>query len=275
MLRVYNPRDLLSRYERIVIYGGPGIGKSRLGLSLTPRFGEIVYYAADDSSKFLSSISMDKWDRIHVIEQDENDDPLVNFSEFCQHDWKSEFPNAGTVIVDTYTQVLMNAIQYSAKTGAVTNEPHYKIGDPTKGGHVLPNRGDYNGVQGLSRSYIDDIFKFQNQMHIIFIMHEDVKQVEGVDVTGGPSHPGRQMLSELPARFNTVIRLIRDSELQPGADAPENVVVAVTDHDGKFIAKCRTTDETQPNPLGRVVLDRNPINFWQKYDALYLAKPAA
>jgi hypothetical protein len=64
-----------------------------------------------------------------------------------------------------------------------------------------------------------------------------------------------------------VIRLIRDDVLVPGAEAPEPVVVAITENDGKFIAKIRTSNEKAPNPLARVVLDRDPSPYWVKYDA--------
>jgi hypothetical protein len=106
-------------------------------------------------------------------------------------------------------------------------------------------------------------------MNIIFVCHEDVKQIEGVPAAGGPSHPGRKMLTYLPGEFSTVIRLIKESVLIEGANGPENVVVAITDHDGKFIAKARTSEENQPSPLGRVVLDRDSLNFWKKYDSIY------
>src|SRR6516165_2359360 len=141
MLLVFNPRDQRSKRERIIIYGAPGTGKSRLALSLTPRFGKILYYAADDNSKFLDSIAGTKKDRVIVIDQ-KGDDCIVNFQEFCQHDWKAEFPEVETIVVDTYTIVMEQAIRYSANTGAVTAEKHFVVGDPLRGGQIIPNRGD-------------------------------------------------------------------------------------------------------------------------------------
>jgi hypothetical protein len=111
------------------------------------------------------------------------------------------------------------------------------------------------------------LFDRQADMHILFVCHEDVKIVENVHAVGGPSHPGRQMTEYLPAQFSTVVRLIREQQLVKGADMPEDVVVAIGENDGKFIAKVRTEDESKKNEMARVVCDRNPLNWWTKYDA--------
>jgi len=283
VLRVFDPADKKNQRERVIIYGAPGIGKSRLGLSLTPRFGNILYYAADNNSQFLGSISKEKQNRIVVI-TDDGDGPIENFSEFALHDWRAEegvemdglptwckgvFPRIDTLVVDTYTTVMQRAIRESANKGLAGTKPHYRVGEVGKGGQAIPTWDDYLGTEGLSQSLIGEMFKAQMDMNIIFICHEDVKQVEGMPAAGGPSHPGRKMLVDMPAAFDTVIRVIKDRVLVPGDDAAQDVVIAVTDHDGRFIAKTRTNDEGQPSPLGRVILDRNPVNFWQQYDAIY------
>lgn len=269
-LRIIKAVDLNEQIkERILIYGRAGIGKSRFALSLTPRFGKIAYYAADTNSEFLSSISPEKHKRILVVKP-EKDDAIKNFTKFCRTDWKKIDPEIKTLVVDTYSKVAFDAIRYSANSGAVTNEKHYVVGDPQEGGQVIPNRGDYLGIESLSKGFLDLLFEFQSDNHIIFIHHEDIKVVEGISIMGGPSHPGRHMLEYLPAQFNTVIHLIRDSVLVPGANAPEDVVIAVGENDGKFIAKMRTRNETDANPLARVVVERNSDSYWIKYDAEYL-----
>jgi hypothetical protein len=75
------------------------------------------------------------------------------------------------------------------------------------------------------------------------------------------------MIDYLPAQFSTVIRLVRDEVLVPGADDITPVVVAITEYDGKFPAKLRTDDEEAPNPLARRVLKRNPSHWWEEYEA--------
>ncbi|SRR6266850_2297154 len=255
--------------ERILIYGRAGIGKSRFGLSLTPRFGKIAYYAADTNSEFLPSVSPSKHHRILVVKP-EGDDAIKNFTKFCRQNWKKIDADIRTLVVDTYSKVAFDAIRYSANSGAVTSEKHYIVGDPSEGGQVIPNRGDYLGIESLSKGFLDMLFEFQSDNHIIFIHHEDVKMVDGIQTIGGPSHPGRHMLEYLPAQFNTVVRLIRESVLVPGANVPEDIVIAVGDNDGKFIAKMRTRDEEHASPLSRVILDRNPENYWKLYDSIYL-----
>lgn len=268
-LKIMKPEDRAkSRMERIIGYGRAGIGKTRWALSLPERYGKIVYYAADTNSEFLTSISPDKHDRIIVVKPD-GDDPMQLFMQFCMQDWSKIDPEIKTVVVDTYTKVALDAIRHSANTGSVTAEKHFVIGDPSKGGQVLPNRGDYMAIDSLSRGFLDMIFAKQHDKHIIFLCHEDVKIVENVHSIGGPAHPGRAMTEYLPAQFNTVVRLIREQMLTPGSDSPEDVVIAITENDGKFIAKVRTMDEKTANPLARVVLDRDPINWWNKYDSLF------
>lgn len=264
-LRILKPADIAAaQKERIIIYGRAGIGKTRLALSLPASYGKVAYYAADQNSEFLTSIDAVKRERIIVVKP-EGDDPTALFMQFAMQDWKKIDPAIGTLVVDTYTKVALDAIRHSANTGAVTAEKHFVVGDPANGGQVLPNRGDYMAIDSLSRGFLDMIFTRQKDMNILFLCHEDVKIIENVHAVGGPAHPGRAMTEYLPAQFNTVIRLIREQTLVPGADAPEDVVIAITENDGKFIAKVRTADETGANPLARVLLERNPSSYWTKY----------
>jgi len=247
--------------ERICIYGRAGTGKSRLALSVPADWGKIVYYAADLNSEQLPSISPDKRGRVIPVIP-EGDNPMVNFQQFTMMDWKAIDPEIGTIVVDTYTKVALDTISYAANSQSMDREKHYVIGDPHNGGQAIPNRGDYQAIDALSRGYLDMIFTRQRDFHIIFVMHEDVKLIEGVQAVGGPAHPGRAMTEYLPGQFSTVIRVIRETVLVPGNDAPEEVVVAITEGDGKFISKIRTSDEVAANPLAKVFLDRNPSSYW-------------
>lgn len=251
--------------ERILIYGRAGMGKTRFGLSVPEGWGRIAYYAADKNSWLLQSISKQKRGRVHVV-RPKGDDPTALFMQFCMQDWDEIDPEIGTIVVDTYSKVAADSISFSANTLSMDREKHYVIGELGKGGVAIPNRGDYQGVDGLSKSYLDMIFDKQMDKHIIFICHEESKQIEGQPSIGGPQHPGRQMIDYLPAQFSTVIRLVRDEILVPGADDVQAVVVAITDNDGRFVAKLRTDDEEAPNPLGRRVLERNPASWWIDYE---------
>lgn len=253
--------------ERIMIYGRAGVGKTRFGLSVPQGWGKIAYYAADKNSWLLRSISREKRDRIHVI-RPRGEDPTALFMQFCMMDWDEVDPEIGVIVVDTYTKVALDSITFSANSLSMDREKHYTIGVPGKGGIAIPNRGDYQGVDGLSKSYLDMLFDKQLDKHIIFLCHEESKQLaDGAPFVGGPQHPGRQMIDYLPAQFSTVIRLVRDEIMVPGADDVTAAVVAITENDGKYVAKMRTDDEEAPNPLARVVLDRNPSSWWEQYEA--------
>ena len=259
--------------ERIMIYGRAGVGKSRFGLSYPDSWGEGVYYAADKNSWQLPSISKAKRSRLHVINP-VGDDPTSLFMQFCTTDWKSEYPNAGVIIVDTYTKVAMDSISYCANNLTLDREKHYVVGEIGQGGIAIPNRGDYQGVDGLSKNYLDVLFDTQKDMHIIFLCHEESKQAEGMPAVGGPQHPGRQMIDYLPAQFSTVVRLVNDEVLVPGEDDVRKVVIAITENDGKFVAKLRTDDEEGPNPFARRVLERNPAHWWTDLEEFRAAQNA-
>jgi hypothetical protein len=252
--------------ERIIGYSRPGVGKSRWGLSLTERFGDIAYYAADNNSFLLSSISRSKRDRITVV-RPRGEDPTATFMAFCMRDWKKYRPSIGTLVVDTFSKVGMDSIAYSANSGSMDREKHYIVGVPGQGGVAIPNRGDYQAVDSLGKGFLDMLVDKQSDMHIILLCHEDVKIIENVHAVGGPAYPGRQMMEYLPGQFSTVVRLIREQQLIKGAEMPEDVVIAIAENDGKFVAKCRTEDESKRNVMARVVCQRDPINWWREYDA--------
>jgi hypothetical protein len=277
----FYPAKQENNRERIVIYSRAGVGKTRLALTLpvTEKWGEILYFAADDNSEFLPSINVSLRPRVHVIKPE--GDITKAFQQFCMQNWKklkdkngvlipdAEQPmrNVRTLVIDTYTTLTYKAMMQGAQEQSMDREPHYKIGDPNEGGVVIPNRGDYQGIEALSRGFIDTLFDKQRDYNIIFVCQEDWKEVAKGKFAGGPSHPGRKMLEDLPATFNTVIRLIREPFLVPGTQIPTVKVIAVTDNDGAFIAKLREGDYEKASPLARFPLDRNPINFWLAYDA--------
>lgn len=268
-LRITRGSDVGSgEAERIVIYGRAGIGKTRLALSLTERFGRIAYYAADKNAHLLRSISKKKRERI-IIVRPEGPDPTALFMQFCMQDWSKIDPEIKTLVVDTYTKVAMDAISFSANSGSMDREKHYIVGVPGKGGQAIPNRGDYQAVDSLSKGFLDMLFDKQADKHIIFIMHEDSKVIGGTAL-GGPAHPGWAMMEYLPGQFSTVLRVVREQLLLPGAEMPEDVAIVIGEGDGKFVAKVPTEDETAPNPLARVALQKDPSSYWVKYDSIYL-----
>lgn len=254
--------------ERILIYGRAGVGKTRFGLSYPSSWGRAAYYAADKNSWLLQSISKSKRDRVEVI-RPKGPDPTAQFMQFCMMDLSEIGDDIGVIVIDTYTKVALDGVSFTANSLSMDREKHYVVGELGKGGVAIPNRGDYQAIDGLSKSFLDTLFDLHPDKHIIFIMHEESKMVGGANGTmvGGPQHPGWTMIDYLPAQFSTVVRLVRDEVMVPGADDVTAVVVAITENDGKFPAKLRTDDEEAPNPLARRVLDRNPSTWWDEYVA--------
>ena len=181
-------------------------------------------------------------------------------------DWRKVDPEIRTLVVDTFTKVGWDSVTYSANTGSMDREKHYVVGVPGEGGVAIPNRGDYQALDALGKGYLDTLFDKQRDMHIIFLCHEDVKVIGNV-ARGGPSFPGWTMGEYMPGEFSTVVRLIKETQLVKGSEMPEDVVIAIGENDGKFIAKVRTNNESAPNKMARVTLNRNPLNWWEAYDA--------
>ena len=250
-----------SEKERVLIYGRAGTGKTRFALSIPQSWGRIAYYAADKNAWLLQSINQRKKGRITVV-RPSGPNPTAQFMQFCNVDWPDDI---GTIVVDTYSKVAMDAISYSANSLSIDREPHYIVGEIGEGGVAIPNRGDYQAVDGLSKQYLDDLFSRYHDKHIIFVCHEESKDYNG-EAVGGPQHPGRQMIDYLPAQFSTVVRLTRETMVVPGADDLQSCVIAITENDGKFVAKIRTEEEEAPNPMAKITLSRNPEHWWETYE---------
>lgn len=259
--------------ERIIIYARAGMGKSRFALSLpdTEKWGEILYYAADENAENLASLHPSRRHRVNVLKPDSQHDMIHNFQQFCMQDWRPHYPKVKTLVVDTYTKIVRDAVQHSANTKSVTKETHFVVGDPNKGGQIIPNRGDIEGVNALSWGFLDKLYDKQRHYNIILVFHEDSKKISTGQTQGGPAHPGWDMYEYLPSKVDTVIRLDRATIMVPGASVPEMRVVAITEHDGLYTAKVRESNY-DGNPLARVVLDRDPSNFWIQYDKVYERK---
>jgi len=262
--------------ERVLIYGRAGVGKTRFGLSVPESWGRIAYYAADKNAWMLKSISKAKRDRIEVV-RPEGPDPSAQFMQFCTMDIDDLGPDIGVIVVDTYTKIAIDALAFTANGLTLTRESHDILGTIGEGGVAIPTRSDFQGLDALSKNYLDMLFDNHPDKHIIFMMHEESKQIGGKNGphVGGPQHPGWTMIDYLPSQFSTVVRLVRDELLIPGDSEMSNVVVAITEYDGKFPAKLRTDDEEAPNPLARRVLDRNPAPWWMEYEAYEQSRIAA
>lgn len=273
-------------HEHVMIYSRPGFGKTRLATSLTSRWGEVLYYAADMGAAEVGSVLRKHMGNIHVVnptsgkidpktKKKEASNPVHDFTEFCMMDWNGfvdpttgEMPykNVKTLVVDTYTTIANKCLQWSADHSSVTAEQHFRIGDPEHGGRVVPNRGDYLGLYSITRGFMDLLDQHQSHMNIIFNMHEELNSPEGAAALGGPSHPGQQMLEELPGMFDTVIRITRKPVPAKDGKPATFDLYANTAPTGVYLGKVRENGEGG-NPIPSTKLNIDPINFWEIYDS--------
>ena len=258
--------------ERILVYSVAGNGKTRFVTSLTERFGEIVYIAIDEGSESLDSVLPKYRGRIHV-EMLDGIDPLEDAAAIVHTNWKAKYPNAKTIIIDTFSTWTWNALQYITNQGMFSTK-RVVIGEGTKQATALPDVGEYGGTHAQIRLFLTNLFNHQRDMNIIVVCHSDPP--EAGRGKGGPSTVGKKMTEWLPARFKTVIRLDREvtNAVVNGSIVQKSQFVALSAPHGEWIARINEASETG-NPMPSVALNVDPNNYWVRYDNLKLPKEAA
>ena len=263
--------DVRSLRDLIMIYSAAGNGKTRLATSLTERFGKIAYIALDEGSENLDSVLAKYHGRIDVFKP-KWDNPIVEAFEIAEYDWKAA--GYDTVIIDTFTNLSWKLLFYVTNEG-MFQKNHVMIGDIGQPGRMaMPDKGDYGGVQGIVRNFVTTIFNQNPDMNIIFVCHQATDDDSALGSVGGPATIGRALIEWLPARFKTVIRLDRKL-IQATADSGEMSssvkLLARTAQHGAWLARLNENSETG-NPIPSVELDVDPVNFWEKYDAIKTQK---
>ena len=265
-LQQLDPTSARSSRETILVYGPAGAGKTRFATALTPRFGKIAYIALDEGSEGLKSVLPKYRDRIAVF-RPEGKNPLVDLSEIVSVDWKSK--GFDTVLLDTLTNAAWKILQTVTNNG-MFQANHVSVGTPGTPSFVaLPDQGDYHATHGILRAHIQQLVG-QQTCHIIVVCHEELlKDKAGTVLVGGPATVGQAIVSWLPARFDTVIRLDRKfvTAIDPTTKAPVQKPkhLAWMSQHGYWIAR-RNEDSEKGNPLPSLELDIDPINFWKRYD---------
>lgn len=264
------------RLERILIYGDPKTGKTRLATSLTARFGDFAYVAADPGSSGLASVLSGYRDRARVISMLSGASPSVQdnphrdaFLVAC-NDWLGKSPSewAGkppikTIVWDTMTATALDILAYVANSGQFSEKAHIGLGQPGSVEHQkIPMQGDFMATQGIVSRLVD--FLFKQPLHLIVICHSGYDEPrEGGNVEGGPTTVGKATIRSFPGRFDTVIHLTRRSSAT-GTGNPGSAVTAWTERHGMWSAGIRSKHET--NPIPKIDLNPDPVNFWLQYD---------
>lgn len=275
------------RLERILIYGDPKTGKTRLATSLTPRFGDALYVASDPGSDSLSSVLNAYRPRIRPVSMEfpkgkpltATDNPHRDSFHIACNDWigsgvPAEWagkPPIKTLIWDTMTATAQDILAYVATSGQFSQSAHVGLGAPGSVEHQkLPMQGDYMAAHNIISRLVD--FLFKQPLHLIVICHATYDEPrEGGSVEGGPATTGKATVRSFPGRFDTVIHLTRRATTSGGVGpgtAPSPSVTAWTERHGIWSAGIRSGHTT--NPLPKLDLESDPINFWKQYDEKFL-----
>lgn len=254
------------KFERVLLYGDPKTAKTRLATSLTDRFGEILYYAADPGSEALSSVLPHYRSRINVIKSVSDGktwDPDADAFNFALMDWSAEFPNVRTIVWDTMTATSLDLLSYVADTGQFSERKHIAIGSGQSSQNI-PMQGDYMAVQNRVHRLLNALFS--KRLHLVVVCHANYDEPrEGGSVEGGPATVGKATIRAFPGRFDTVLFTNRSSKPPEKIGEPGKPTFAVyTERYRIWSAGIRSSHAI--NPMPKVELDPDPINFWKLYD---------
>jgi len=265
------PEQVKERIERILVYAVGGAGKTRFVTSLTERFGKAIYIALDEGAENLDSVLPQYRDRL-IVKRAVGPDQMVIGGEIATTNWRAKYPEAKTIIIDTFTTWAWKALQQITDE-AQFSEKRITIGEGSGLATTLPDKGEYGGVQGQIRSFISQLFLNNRDMHIIVVCHEDPPEP---GVKGGPSTVGRKMTAFLPSRFKTVIHLASKTENVTDKGGVRQVTrpVAWFSNHADYIARLNEAN-IAGNPIPSVVVPIDPQPVWAQYDAAVLAKETA
>jgi len=255
------------RRELMLLYGVAGVGKTRLATSLPERFGDILYVAVDEGSENLDSVLEKYRSRITVIKPNMQN-PLVDAGEIATTDWAKKYPKVKTLVIDTFTNLSWRVLNFITEKG-LAQANHKSIGVPgTSSFASLPDKGDFGATHGVIRNFITQLIAQQPTLNIIVLCHEDVVTDDATGTIGGPATVGRAMMTWVPARFGSVIRVTTkvENSIEKGVLSQKTRYVANTVPQGAWISRINENNE-KGNPMPQTVLDVNPINFWNLYDA--------
>lgn len=275
--------------HRVLIYGVPKSGKTRLSTSLPWDNPEVwgekaLYFAWDAGADSLSSVRLE--DRKHLItvvpemtEIKRGKETILTFNPhqeahfMATKDWRKEFPNVGTIIWDTATDTAEKLLRAYANSGVFSggsNDKHITAG--TRGEDdflAFPMQGDY-ATAGISILQILDNL-FNQPMNIIVICHADISNPNpevSANTFGGPATVGTKSIARIAAKFDNLFRTERKAA-KPPAKGSEYMVY--TEGRGIWLGGMRTPDARNPLPefvFGSTEKDVDSADFWRKFDSI-------
>jgi hypothetical protein len=264
-------------FRRIMIYGNPKGGKSRVATSLPDHYGEILYYAADPGSESLAPILNKYRPRIHVIKSlpsvaGQMPDPDADAFTFALNDWSQKYPLAKTIVWDTLTQTSQDMLQFIADTGQFSETKHIPIGSGAYKQNI-PLPGDYRAAQERLDRLVTYLFRMP--YHLIVICHAEYDApVGGEEAEGGPKTVGRATIRKFAGRFDEVF-YTKSQTIPPKVFGQPSTTkfVVYTEKYKIWVAGIRGGLEVNPMPY--VELNPDPINFWEIHEKHFPLKESS
>jgi len=274
-LKITERPDPTSLLKRIAVYGLPKSGKTRTVTALPwggNWGGRAIYVASDPGSEELGSILPHNREHLILVKPEAKNvggkliyDPLTEGVAIATKDWKKDFPDVGTIIWDTMTTTSQELLAAYADSGQFSDK-HVTFGQPgTATYHAAPMEGDFGAAQRSTMFILK--YLFRQPLNLIVVFHEDWVQPNEKDVVGavygGPTIVGKAGIKAIAAMFDNLFRFSAKDKIEPGNKVVTEYLVH-TRHSGPWMAGFRNPNEV--NPIPRVTLSPDPVNFWKAFD---------
>jgi hypothetical protein len=269
-VKIVEGKNVMGLKEKILIYGDPKTGKSRLSLELPQDyFGKIAYCPWDPGSEALASLPLAHRDNVCVVEVDRRD-PLESAVEMASYAWEKD--GFGTLVWDTLSWTSHELLKFYANTAVFSSKHGVTIGRAgTKSYHTTPMRGDFGAVQNSIGFIVE--YLLRQKVHLVVVCHakmvvpkedeedREMRKAGGPNVLqlvepyAGPDIAGRAAVKWLPGLFDAVFYTQRLSG--------EKIIINTAPR-GLWGAGYRTPEPTQSLPA-RYDLPEDDMIFWKAY----------
>jgi hypothetical protein len=188
-------------------------------------------------------------------------DPYKEAVAIASHNWKKDYPEAGTIVWDTMSSTARDLLHGFADQGAFSDDGHVAIGkrgDPTW--MAQPIMGDY----GLTQRAVHHILKFlYNQpMNVIVLFHVGVSESDSGRTIIGPGTVGKAAIESVASEFDNLFRLeAREQMVNKDPRNKKLTYHCITQKKGLYLGGFRSPHPV--NPIASVELEPDPVNFWK------------